>query len=34
VRSISVARIHRIVGWVPAEPTGALDDALRLHLAL
>lgn len=34
VRSISVARISSIVGWVPAERLGELDDALRLHLAL
>lgn len=34
VRSISVSRITRIAGWLPAERLGELDDALRLHLAL
>ncbi|MFE6736538.1 type II toxin-antitoxin system PemK/MazF family toxin [Microbacterium sp. NPDC057650] len=34
VRTIAVARIARPVGWVPAELMGALDEALRLHLAL
>lgn len=34
VRTVSVARIARPVGWVPAEIMGELDDALRLHLAL
>lgn len=34
VRTIAVARIVRPVGWVPAELMGALDEALRLHLAL
>nr|WP_183501216.1 MULTISPECIES: type II toxin-antitoxin system PemK/MazF family toxin [Microbacterium] len=34
VRAISVSRISAIAGWVPAEQLGALDEALRLHLAL
>ncbi|WP_240744650.1 type II toxin-antitoxin system PemK/MazF family toxin [Microbacterium sp. PF5] len=34
VRTIAVARIVRPVGWVPAELMGALDEVLRLHLAL
>ena len=34
VRTIAVSRIARPVGWVPAELMGALDEALRLHLAL
>ncbi|MBD3942932.1 type II toxin-antitoxin system PemK/MazF family toxin [Microbacterium sp. NEAU-LLC] len=34
VRAIAVARISSVVGWVPAELLGALDDALRLHLSL
>ena len=34
VRTVSVARIVRPVGWVGAESMGALDEALRLHLAL
>ncbi|WP_374976093.1 type II toxin-antitoxin system PemK/MazF family toxin [Microbacterium trichothecenolyticum] len=34
VRTIAVARVAGIVGWVPTELLGALDDALRLHLAL
>jgi mRNA interferase MazF len=34
VRAVSMARIQRIVGWVPAERMDAIDDALRLHLAL
>jgi mRNA interferase MazF len=34
VRTIAVARIARPVGWVPAELMGALDEALRIHLAL
>jgi mRNA interferase MazF len=34
VRTIAVTRIARPVGWVPAELMGALDEALRLHLAL
>jgi len=34
VRTIAIARIARPVGWVPAELMGALDEALRIHLAL
>jgi mRNA interferase MazF len=34
VRSISVARVSRKVGAVPPDIMGAVDDALRLHLAL
>ncbi|WP_337002539.1 MULTISPECIES: type II toxin-antitoxin system PemK/MazF family toxin [unclassified Microbacterium] len=34
VRTIAVARVVRPVGWVPAELMGAIDEALRLHLAL
>lgn len=34
VRTVAVARIVRPVGWMPAELMGALDEALRLHLAL
>ncbi|WEK61931.1 MAG: type II toxin-antitoxin system PemK/MazF family toxin [Candidatus Microbacterium colombiense] len=34
VRTIAIARIVRPVGWVPAELMAAIDEALRLHLAL
>jgi mRNA interferase MazF len=34
VRSVSVARVSRKVGAVPPDIMGAVDDALRLHLAL
>ena len=34
VRSIAVERIGPAVGVLPAALVGALDDALRLHLAL
>jgi len=34
VRTVSVSRVVRPVGWVPAELMGALDEALRLHLSL
>ncbi|MFF5625188.1 type II toxin-antitoxin system PemK/MazF family toxin [Microbacterium sp. LWH10-1.2] len=34
IRTVSVARIMRPVGWVPAELLGAVDEALRLHLSL
>ncbi|WP_438352163.1 type II toxin-antitoxin system PemK/MazF family toxin [Microbacterium sp. CJ88] len=34
VRTLSLFRVRDIVGWVPAELMGELDDALRLHLAL
>ncbi|WP_298863071.1 type II toxin-antitoxin system PemK/MazF family toxin [uncultured Microbacterium sp.] len=34
VRTIAVSRIVRPVGWVGAERMAAVDEALRLHLAL
>ncbi|WP_302184857.1 type II toxin-antitoxin system PemK/MazF family toxin [Streptomyces sp. AC495_CC817] len=34
VRTVAVSRIIRPVGWVPTELMGAVDEALRLHLAL
>ncbi|WP_269465076.1 type II toxin-antitoxin system PemK/MazF family toxin [Microbacterium sp. No. 7] len=34
VRTVSVRRVSAIAGWVPDETMGAIDDALRLHLAL
>lgn len=34
VRSVSAGRIGRRLGVVPVELMAALDDALRLHLAL
>lgn len=34
IRTISVARVIRPVGWVPAELMGAIDEALRVHLSL
>lgn len=34
VRTVSTARVQRVVGWVPAELMGAVDEALRTHLAL
>lgn len=34
VRTVAVSRIVRPVGWVGSELMGALDEALRLHLAL
>lgn len=34
VRSIAVERIGRSLGNVPADIMAAIDDALRLHLAL
>ncbi|MCX7521982.1 type II toxin-antitoxin system PemK/MazF family toxin [Microbacterium sp. STN6] len=34
VRSISVSRIVRPLGWVSAEQMRDVDDALRLHLSL
>ncbi|MFF3026053.1 type II toxin-antitoxin system PemK/MazF family toxin [Microbacterium sp. NPDC057944] len=34
IRTVSVARIVRPVGWVPAELLGAVDEAMRLHLSL
>ncbi|QDZ13434.1 type II toxin-antitoxin system PemK/MazF family toxin [Humibacter ginsenosidimutans] len=34
LRAVSIGRLKRALGWVPAELTGELDEALRLHLAL
>ncbi len=34
VRTVAVSRISGVVGWLGAEQMGAIDDALRLHLAL
>lgn len=34
VRTVAVSRITAPLGWVPPELMGALDEALRLHLAL
>ena len=34
VRSVTVERVGRRVGWVPATLMTAVDAALRLHLAL
>lgn len=34
IRTIAVERIVRPVGWVPAELMGAVDEAIRLHLAV
>ena len=34
VRSLSVQRVVRPMGWVDAEHMAAVDEALRLHLAL
>ncbi len=34
VRSISVERVSHKMGAVPPDIMGAVDDALRLHLAL
>ncbi|MFF7291317.1 type II toxin-antitoxin system PemK/MazF family toxin [Microbacterium sp. NPDC008134] len=34
VRTIATSRVVRPLGWVPAELMGAIDEALRLHLAL
>ncbi len=34
VRSISVERVGPMLGRVPVELLGELDEALRLHLAL
>ncbi len=34
VRSVDVQRIGKRVGLVPTSVMGALDDALRVHLAL
>ncbi|QEO16273.1 type II toxin-antitoxin system PemK/MazF family toxin [Agromyces intestinalis] len=34
VRSISVARVVRGLGWLDAELSAALDEALQVHLPL
>ena len=34
VRSVAVERVGKLIGHVPPERIGQLDDALRLHLAL
>lgn len=34
VRSVSVERVGRLLGQLPAELAGELDAALRLHLGL
>lgn len=34
VRSVAVQRIGAVVGRLPADLLGALDDAMRLHLDL
>jgi mRNA interferase MazF len=34
VRSVAVERIGKVVGHVPDDLARAIDDALRLHLAL
>ena len=34
VRSIAVERVGRLIGHVPLDLMGQLDDALRLHLAI
>jgi len=34
VRSVSVARVYAIAGWVPSELMADVDESLRLHLAL
>jgi mRNA interferase MazF len=34
VRSVAIERVGRRVGQLPAEILAALEDALRLHLAL
>ncbi len=34
VRSIDAERVGTMLGCLPAELIGSLDDALRLHLAL
>ena len=34
VRSVALERIGKVVGHLPDDLTSALDDALRLHLAL
>lgn len=34
VRTISVSRIVRPIGWMPAELMAEVDEALRLHLSV
>lgn len=34
VRTVSVVRVREVIGWVPAELMGEVDEALRIHLAL
>lgn len=34
IRSVSVERLGRVIGRVPAQQMAQLDDALRLHLQL
>ena len=34
IRTVSVARVSKIVGWLSAERMAELDEALRLQLAL
>lgn len=34
IRSVSVERVGRIVGWLPASLQSELDAALRLHLGI
>lgn len=34
VRSVSLSRVVRHLGWVGAESMAAVDDALRTHLSL
>lgn len=34
VRAVALERIGKVVGHLPDDLTNALDDALRLHLAL
>jgi mRNA interferase MazF len=34
VRSIDIRRVRRTVGSVPHQVMAAIDDALRVHLAL
>lgn len=34
VRSVAFERIGRVLGYAPIEKMAALDEALRIHLAL
>ncbi|WES64590.1 type II toxin-antitoxin system PemK/MazF family toxin [Microbacter sp. GSS18] len=34
VRTVSIARVSAVTGWLGAEQMGAVDAALRLHLSL